>query len=82
MFVLDQHGSIEAFDTRLNPALRTNNWTYDDELGGSIIFLEKIILYNTSQYYVYDIHNIHNVMHVHLSGGLVILLQTVQTSGY
>ena len=39
MFVLDQRGSIEAFDTRVNPALRTSSWTFDDELGGSSVVL-------------------------------------------
>ena len=37
MFVLDQNGDIEAFNMRANPALKTNVWSSNDELGESFM---------------------------------------------
>ena len=33
LYVLDQQGEVAAFNTRTNPALQTNTWSYSEELG-------------------------------------------------
>ena len=31
--MLDQHSEVAAFNMRTNPALKTNSWSYSEELG-------------------------------------------------
>ena len=33
LYVLDEQGEVAAFNTRTNPALQMNTWSYSEELG-------------------------------------------------
>ena len=33
LYALDEQGEVSVFNTRTNPALQTNTWTYDEQLG-------------------------------------------------
>ena len=33
LFILDQHGDIDSFNMRANPAVKTNSCTFSEELG-------------------------------------------------
>ena len=36
LFVLDQQGEVVVFNMRTNPGMKTNTWTYSEELGEQV----------------------------------------------
>ena len=54
--MLDQYGEVEAFNMRVNPALKTTSWSYDEELGKLMELHVRLLATDYQSRYMYALY--------------------------